>query len=103
MAWGAAALSTFLDGSVPTLNHAFGLTLKASRPRDDDRRRELAAKASDLKQAGCTWKQVADAFYESGESITDDRSIRSLVLEYRVELISREVSRRVDAGHLGGK
>jgi hypothetical protein len=95
--WAAEAIERFLAGEVSTLDVAFGLGAAAHRPADTERRFELALKARELRNAGKSWREVADEFSSSGASITSERAITRLVDEFTVRLTAHALTKRLEA------
>ncbi len=94
--WAAKAIARFIGTEGLSLDSAFGLVRTAGRPSDAGRRLELARKVKALRDLGATWDRIADEFSAKNESITDIKSLSSLLKEFETELVADELCRRLD-------
>lgn len=93
MTGAADAIARYLSGEAGSLDAAFGLTPKRGRPGKPDEHEGIARRIDDMREADMSWLDITDALSKEGCTVTDERTLRRIHLEFWVKLRTEEMNR----------
>lgn len=91
------AIQSYLNGSAPSLDHAFGLVRSRGAQKRDSKHRDTVTRAIGMRLEGKTWKRICDElpFY-------DERELRRMCVKFFTEVASSMLAAELKADSLGG-
>jgi hypothetical protein len=90
------AIQSYLNGTAPSLDHAFGLVRSRGAQKRDSMHRNAVIRAIDMRLEGKTWKRICNEL-----PFDDERELRRMCVKSFAEVASNMLAAELKADSLG--
>lgn len=96
LAFAANAIRNFLNGTQPSLDHAFGLVRSRGAQKRDSMHRAAVTRAIEMRLEGKTWKRICNEL-----PFDDERELRRMCVKSFAEVMGNMLAAELKADGLG--